>query len=147
MATVDEIITLVQIQLSSSASIISTEGYESALDTAVAELGWSIDTTNPTRIQWLVKRTLRHSLFILWVASAQKFKYKQVNLQQRFEHYQKLIDVMDAQFDKAVSNDLGLFSNVDTYKQFGTAVGAGFVYDSIGRDMTYDVSAFLNSGE
>lgn len=137
MATADDIITMVQIQLSSSSTLISDDGYLSALTTAESELNWSTPVTDNTQIQWLMKRTLRHCIFILWVAAAQKFKYKQVNLQQRFEHYEKLLAALDKEYEKAITEQIGTFANVETYKQFGTAIGAGFVYDSIGNDLTY----------
>jgi len=147
MASADDIIDLVKIQLSTSSELITDDGYESALAIAVSELGWEVPNSDTIQSMWLSKRTLRHCLFILWVASAQKFKYKQVNLQQRFEHYDRLLKVMDEEYTLAAESDSALFSNVAAYKQFGTAVGPGFSYDAIGRDTTYDVSSFVNSGD
>jgi hypothetical protein len=146
VATTDDIIALVKTQLSTSADIISAEGYLSVVDTAASELSWPVPTTDPNRIVWLTKRALRHALFILWVAAAQKFKYKQVNLQQRFEHYGVLIKALDKEYEDALQNQVNIFANVASYKQFGTVVGAGFSYDAVGRDTTYDVSALLNAG-
>jgi hypothetical protein len=141
MATKDEIIELVQIQLSSSSTLISDDGYESAVNTASTELGWSYPQTDPTRVLWLVKRTIRHCCYMLWLSSAQKFKYKQVNLQQRFEHYQILVRQMDREFTDALTEQPSLFAGVDIHKMFGTSLGAGFVYSDLGEDMTYDESA------
>ena len=147
MASADDIIDLVKIQLSTSSELITDDGYESAVATAVAELGWSLPNSDTVQSMWISKRSLRHCIFILWVASAQKFKYKQVNLQQRFEHYDRLLSVMDKEYTDAAEGDASLFSDVESYKQFGTAVGPGFSYDAIGRDTTYDVSSFLNTGD
>lgn len=147
MASVDDVIDLVKIQLSTSSELVTDDGYESAVATALSELGWSLPNSDINQTLWITKRSLRHCLFILWVASAQKFKYKQVNLQQRFEHYNKLLKAMDEEFTLAQSDNAVLFTGVAAYKQFGTAVGPGFSYDAIGRDTTYDVSRYVNSGD
>jgi hypothetical protein len=111
-------------------------------------LGWSLPQTDPTRIFWLTKRALRHACYILWVASAQKFKYKQVNLQHRFDHYSKLIESMDKELSDAIGSSPSLFSSIDSYKQFGTALNAGFVYDQMGQDITYtDLINYINTEE
>src|SRR5512137_2385939 len=138
MADLTDLIVAVEVMLGTSSSVLSSEGYESAVNSALSELGWSLPNEDPIRIWWITKRAVRYACFILWVASAQKFKYKQINLQQRFEHYQELIKVMDAEFDDAMAFDPGLFSDVESYKLFGTAINAGFRYDYIGRDITYD---------
>lgn len=144
MATSDDIITMVQVQLSSSATLITDDGYLSAVSIAESELGWTLPISDGVQVQWMVKRVLRHVLNILWIASAQKFKYKTVNLNQRFEHYEKLITSLDKEYQKAISEDTSIFSSVESYKQFGTAINAGFVYDKVGNDLTYtDVSAFI----
>ncbi len=146
--TVDDTIDFVKIQLSSAASTLTTEGLEAAVNKALAELGWSLPIDNAEKEMWLVIRAARHACYILWIASAQKFKYKQVNLQHRFEHYEKLIKHMDSEFDAALSANSTLFSNIESYKLFGTAVGAGFAYDDLGQDITYDnLILFINSGE
>lgn len=138
MASNADIVTLVQVQLSSSASLLSAGGLTAAADSAATELGWSYPQTDPTRIYWLTKRAVRHACYILYIASAQAFKYKQVNLQHRFDHYNKLIKDMDNEWETALSSQPTIFSSVDSYKQFGTALNAGFVYDSMGQDLTYD---------
>jgi hypothetical protein len=144
---VDDVVELVTIQMSTTATALSTEGLESAVGIAMIELGWSFPVTDGMKCLWITKRSVRHASFILWVASAQKFKYKQVNLQQRFEHYEKLIKNMDAEFDLAISSNTNVFANVESYKMFGTAVGAGFSYDFLGRDITYeDLTRYINSG-
>lgn len=146
MATQDDMITLVEIQLSTSAPLLSTEGLISAIVMATTELGWSLPETDPVRIYWITKRALRHSCYILYVASAQAFKYKQVNLQNRFEHYSKLIENMDKEWEAALTSQPTVFSgnSADNYKQFGTAIDSGFVYGSLGEDLTYtDYTKYL----
>jgi hypothetical protein len=146
--SVDDVIELLIIQMSTSASALSTEGQESAVNTAMAELGWSFPVSDKDKCLWIAKRSLRHACYILWVASAQKFKYKQVNLQNRFEHYEKLLKNMDAEYETALSSQSNVFASVESYKLFGTALNAGFVYDYMGRDLTYsDLVNYINTGE
>ena len=147
MATNAEIVLLMQTQLSSSSSLLSIIGLTDAADSAATELGWPYPQTDPTRIYWLTKRAVRHACYILYIASAQAFKYKQVNLQHRFDHYDKLIKTMDNEWEIALSSQPTIFSSTDSYKQFGTALNAGFVYDGIGRDITYDdLVNYINIG-
>lgn len=148
MASKADIIVAVQVQLGSSSNALTPEGYEAAVSTAESELGWVLPQSDSTRILWLVKRAVRHACYILWVASAQKFKYKQVNLNQRFDHYEKLVKSMDSEYENALQSNISVFSNVESYKMFGTAVGAGFTYDSIGNDTTYEnLKDFVLIGE
>jgi hypothetical protein len=144
--TVEEIVVAIETLLSSS-TILTEEGKVYAVDAALSELNWTLPQTDSAKVWWITKRALRHACYILWVASAQKFKYKQVNLQHRFEHYSKLIADMDREFEKALSSEPSLFSGVDTYKMFGSVVGAGFCYDTIGNDLTYEnLIDYINSG-
>jgi hypothetical protein len=147
LSTNDEVIEIVILQMSTAADALSSDGMNSAVDTALAELKWTLPISDSVKSFWLIKRSVRHACFILWVASAQKFKYKQVNLNQRFEHYEKLIAMMDKEFEVAMTNDTALFAGVEPYKLFGMAISAGFIYDGIGQDLTYsDMTRFL-SGE
>lgn len=141
---------LLAILMSTAASALSPEGLESAVTSAMTELGWTtFPVTDEKKCYWIMERAKRHASFILLIASAQKFKYKQVNLQQRFEHYEKLIKLLDAAYEKALADDTTTFSNVAAYKMFGTVIGPGFVYDGIGQDITYetDISIYLSTGE
>lgn len=147
-SSADDVIDIVTIQMSTSASALTSEGLEFAVDTAMSELGWSFPVTEAAKIFWLTKRALRHACYILWIASAQKFKYKQVNLNQRFEHYEKLLKQMDLEYENALSSSSSVFASVDQYKLFGTAINAGFVYDYTGRDLTYsDLVNYINTGD
>ena len=144
LATIDDVVDVVKIQMSSLASLITTEGYELACDQAIQELGWSFPITTPAKLLWVVKRGTRHSINILRIASAKGFKFKQVSLNQRFEHYQKLIEELDTEFETAMTADIALFAGVDSFRMFGTKIDAGFAYDSMGEDVTYDVERLVN---
>jgi hypothetical protein len=140
----DELTDYLKIQLSSLSTLITEYGYELVCDQALQELGWSYPMTTPTKVSWAIKRGTRHSIYLLMLASAYKFKYKQVNLQHRFDHFKSLIDSMDAEFTEALTTDTALFAGVDSYKMFGTKIDAGFAYDSIGNDVTYNTDRLVN---
>jgi hypothetical protein len=144
IASADELVDLIEIQLSTLATLITVDGYTLVCDQAAQELGWSYPMTSPTKIFWMVKRATRHAMYLLLVASANKFKYKQVNLQHRFEHFQKLIADMDKEFEAALATDTAIFAGVDSFRMFGTKIDAGFAYDLVGGDVTYNSDRFVN---
>jgi hypothetical protein len=45
---------------------------------------------------------------------------------------------MDAEFSAIQEERPDEFANVDAYGLFGSVVNAGFSYDSVGKDTTYD---------
>jgi hypothetical protein len=119
-------------------STLTNPDFENACNDAGRETGWGYPVTSDFRIQWTKERAKRHLFFYLMSQSAHKFKVKQVSLNQRFDHYLKIIEYMDKQFEAVVNERPDEFANVDTYKLFGTKIDAGFAYDPIGRDITYD---------
>lgn len=146
-SSIDDVVDALTIQLSTTATALTSDGLESAVTTAMTELGWSFPVNDAMQCMWILSRAQRHACYILWVASAHKFKYKQVNLQNRFEHYEKLIKSMDSAYENALKTQSNIFSSVSSYSLFGTLVGAGFVYDSMGRDLTYsDLENYINTG-
>lgn len=138
------LIVAMKVMMSSSSELLTSDGYTAAAEAALQELGWSYPLAEDKKIYWAIRRGVRHGLYILWIASAQKFKFKQVNLQHRFDHYERLIKEADASFEKAMSSDVALFAGVSTYKLFGTKIDAGFAYDSLGRDITYFPDNYVN---
>jgi hypothetical protein len=144
IATADDLTDILKIQLSSLSTLITVDGYELVCDQAAQELGWSYPMTTPAKVLWMVKRGTRHAINILLLASANKFKYKQVSLNHRFDHFNKLIEEMDKEFEAAINGDLSLFANVDSYAMFGTKIDAGFAYTKYGKDITYEYDQLVN---
>jgi len=144
IATADDLTDIIKIQLSALATLITDDGYELVCDQAAQELGWSYPVTAPTKVLWMVKRGTRHAMNILMLASANKFRYKQVSLNHRFEHFNKLIAEMDKEFEAAINGDIALFAGVDSYAMFGTKIDAGFSYTRYGKDITYEVDQLVN---
>ncbi|MDY0324785.1 MAG: hypothetical protein RBQ87_01260 [Candidatus Cloacimonadaceae bacterium] len=111
-----------------------------ACDDAAADTGWlfPILDTDMFKIKWIKQRARRHCYFKLMALAARKFKVEQLSLNQRFDHYEKLVTRLDTEFNEAIENNPEKFSDVDAYKMFGTIAGTGFIYDDLGRDRSYE---------
>jgi hypothetical protein len=115
------------------------EDYEDAIGAAERDTGFSLPTTVAFNIKWLLERTKRHLFFSLYSESAHKFKVKQFNLQHRFEHYSKLIKVMDQDFIRAQEEEMYQFAGVNAKQAYGHMIASGYAYDAItGKDITYE---------
>lgn len=139
----DDLKTTVGNLLGTAWTELSEDSQDAAVAAALDELSYSIPLTNQRQCYWLVERTKRHGLYVVVVSQAERFKYKQINLQQKFDHYFKIIEKADATFAKAVETDIsGVFSldiaDSTTFAKYGFMNNpAGFVYDQLGRDLTY----------
>jgi len=139
--TREDLINTVEKEIKSLASNFDVEDYEEATADAERDTGFSLPTTEAFKIKWLKDRTKRHLFFSLYTESAHKFKVKQISLNQRFDHYGKLIKVMDEAFEKAQNEEMFQFAGVDAVQAFGHQIGAGFAYDrNTGEDITYQKS-------
>ncbi|MCK5862449.1 MAG: hypothetical protein KAH38_08180 [Candidatus Hydrogenedentes bacterium] len=119
--------------------------YTNAVSDALRETGWSFDLSNGFQEYWAKQRAKRHLFFYLMSESAHKFKYEQINLQHRFDHYSSLIATMDDLFKEALEEHpeefldaLGLGDSNTLAGIMGTKVDAGFQYNGAGEDTTYD---------
>jgi hypothetical protein len=133
--SVDEFKSKLQGGLGAAYNHLEPTEIEFAINQALSELGWTLPITELTRESWAIKRGKRHALDVLCTVSAHKFKYKQINLNQRFEHYFALIKTMDEEYRWALENDLALI-DVSSTDMFGVYIRNGFVYDQYGRDVT-----------
>jgi hypothetical protein len=112
--------------------------YENALSDAIRETGWTFPVTSDFRAYWMKMRMKRHLFFYLASESARKFKVKQFSLDQRFKHYMILIKDMDEKYNEAMEMHPEEFTNAQVFSLFGTKIDAGFAYDELGNDITYD---------
>jgi hypothetical protein len=118
---------------------LAAEDYSNAIDDAARETGWSLPVSEDFKIYWLKQRAKRNLFFYLMSESAHKFKVKQLALNQRFDHYFDIIELLDKDFLRIVEERPEMFTGVDAYKLFGQVVGPGFEYDEVGNDVTdYD---------
>ena len=134
----EELIEIVKTLMGDSFDRVSDQGFISATTQAEMELGWSYPLADARKCFWLVERARRFTVYVLMVESAHKFQYKQIHLEHRFKHYIQLIEQMDAAFYKALEDFPELFDQIDgSYSDFAFYISPGFVYDSLGRDLTY----------
>lgn len=114
------------------------DDYTNACNDASRETGWSFPVATNFKILWMKDRAKRHLFFYLFSESAHKFKYEQINLQNRFAHYKIIIEMMDKSFAAAMEANPQEFADAEAYELFGTKIDAGFQYDPYtGRDTTY----------
>lgn len=133
--TEDEIIDALKVgRLKGLTSLFTDDELVEVVRTTERETGWPVPVTGDARITWFMRRATRHALYLLLVMNANKFKYKQINLNQRFEHYLKLIEMEDAAWLNA---ELPTDTAEDRIALFGHVASAGFAYDGLGRDITY----------
>ena len=133
-----ELITLVTEELKGLSSQFVAADYENASDDAARET-WAFPQTTDFRIKWLKERTKRHLFSYLLDQSLHKFKYKNINLGDRFKNLSKRVADMDAAFEKIKEEEIHEFADVDSFNMFPFQIDSGFATESqTGRDITYD---------
>lgn len=133
--TQDDLIDLTTELMGGSSDRISISGYETAAGQTEKELTITYPIVDDMISYWAVERMRRHSIYILMVESAHKFQYKQIHLEHRFKHYIQLIEKMDQEWLEAMDDNPDIFGS--TYSDFSFYLDTGFVYDALGRDITY----------
>ena len=133
-----DLITLVQAEVMDLANRFDSDDYANAIDDAERETGWTLPLTENFKLFWIKRRVKRHLFYMLLTKYADKFKYEGANLQHRFEHFWKLVADEDEAFEKAQNNQPQMFAAVSTSQLFGHKIDAGFAYDRLGQDVTYD---------
>lgn len=134
LATTDDLIDKVKNLMGASFSKVSEDGFAAAVEQALSELGWTIPETDNKKCYWIIERTKRYIIDILLIESAHKYKYDKISLQQRFEHYYKLIDLMDKKFNTAVNDDVELFTTT-TLGFVADYIPSGFTYNGVGESV------------
>jgi len=134
-----ELTTVLQAELKGLSSEFDVPDYTNAINAAERDTGWATPYSGSFKEKWVLQRSKRHLFFYLQTASAVKFKYKQINLQQRFEHYRLIVDDLDKAFEKVLEEEPHEFAGVSAFELFGSKIDAGFASQAqTGRDLTYD---------
>ncbi|MGW8177642.1 MAG: hypothetical protein ACWGQW_02435 [bacterium] len=133
--TRDQMISVVKQEVKGLRSRFEEQDWSNAVNDALRDTGWPFPITDDTKILWTKNRMKRHLFYMLWSESAHKFKFKQYNLQHRFDHYGKLIAKMDEEWNMFLEGELLLVDG--GVGAFGTKVDAGFQYDETGHETTY----------
>ena len=123
------------ISLADLADRLEDDAIGFAAEQALDETGFDYPLTAGSIKFWALERAKRHAIDLLRTTAAFKFKYKQISLNQRFDHLDKMIQQMDEAWVEALKTDPALMS-VDTEKVFGTYLGNGFIYDQHGKDLS-----------
>lgn len=143
--TKDEAATLLKEEVKGlSSNLTDPEDYYNALDQATRDTQWDAPWTTDFKEKWILERAKRHIFFFMATESAHKFKYKQISLNHRFEHYFSLVKFMDKQFEDEKERNPSEFpddldiAGVSDVQLYGTKIDAGFQYEpQTGRDFTY----------
>lgn len=136
--TKDELITRVEREIMGLSSKFDADNYSDAVDNAEKETGFTCPVTSGFQITWLKHRTKRSLFFMLLTGAAKKVRYEQINLEQAFGSYRKLIGDMDAEYAKALKENPFEFAGVSACQMFGTKIDAGFQYEPVtGVETTY----------
>jgi len=142
---IDALIELLQQEVKSLTRYLAMEDYENSVADAIRETGWRPPFSTDFRAYWIKQRAKRHIFFYLMSESAHKFKFEQINLQHRFEHYYKLIQTMDTAFMEAKEEFPDEFVDADNISaMFGSKIDAGFSYSPAGEDTTYFDDNFVS---
>ena len=113
--------------------------YNNACDDAARATGWAFPVSGDFKILWQKERAKRYLFWYLLTESAIKFQYKQIKLDQRFQHFKDIIESMDSAFAIAQEENAFEFAGVESYAQFGHKIDAGFATQpQTGVDITYD---------
>lgn len=134
-----EMIQILSQEVRGLSNYLVSDDYENALRDAGMETGWALPLGESDKLYWLKSRAKRHLYEYMRTESAHKFKYEQINLQHRFDHYHILVGEMDKAFTTFKLENPELFISDDLKVHlFGTSSSAGFSYDRVGRDTTYN---------
>jgi hypothetical protein len=135
----DSFIDGIKLRMGTNASNLTDEGFEVGAETAMNELGWSYPVDHPLKTFWAFQRGVRHSVHILLIESAHKFRYKEIFLQNRYSHYRSIIDDMDKAFEVAKEENPALFADSTFVDENTLASSLSYYipnygdYDTLGR--------------
>jgi len=137
--TSTEMAALLQQELKGLSSSIEDDDYTNAILAAERDTGWSLPQTADFKLTWLISRSKRHLFFYLLSQSAEDFRFKNIFLNHQFDHYSKLVDRMDKDFNVAIEDNALEFAGVAATEIAGTKIDSGFGYQGqTSRDYTYD---------
>jgi len=120
-ADLEAVITTVNSQLTSISGRVETPVVENACDMASKETGVVFPLFNNKEEYWLVQRAVRHVIADLRLQNSPKFKINSMHLNQRFDHYTKLVEEYDLKFKEALEEDPSLFPSMSSSSSSGNS--------------------------
>lgn len=106
-----DVIVALKLSLKDVVDLFEEPELEQAADIASFETGWKLPVTKDFRCYWIVERAKRACISMLCFSTAHKFKFKQINLNQRFDHYFKMLEFMDKMFEQAKKDNPDEFTD------------------------------------
>jgi len=133
-----ELILLVTEELKGLSSQFVADDYSNSVADAERDCGWTLPQSTDFKIKWLKERMKRHLFSYLLDQSLYKFKYKNINLRDRFQNLTKRVAGMDTAFEKAQEEFIYEFADVSAFNMFPNQIDSGFATESqTGKDLTY----------
>lgn len=133
---VDDFIEQVSVEMGDLVAQTSNDTFERVSNKTTNELQWDYPVTDPFKCHWLIERGKRHLIYVFLIESARKFKYKQINLNQRFDHYIALIKLMDEEFLRAIEENPEAFPLPAGGGSFPDYIANTFSYDFLGNQLS-----------
>jgi len=134
-----ELILLVTEEVKGLSTQFEESDYQNAADDSQRDCGWTLPQSTSFKIKWLKERMKRHLFSYLLDQSLYKFKYKNINLGDRFKNLTSRVETMDKTFEKAQEEFIYEFADVSAYNMFPNQIDSGFATESqTGKDRTYD---------
>lgn len=137
-----ELVSIVNIELSSLFDELDVNEISRGIDKAINELGYTFPITG-IKENWAVDRSKRHIIEVLLLNESPSFRFKKLNLEEPWEHYQSLIKYWDEQYAQALEDYPELFPNalspngVPLSALFGLVTSNNHRYDVTGKDVSY----------
>jgi len=133
-----ELILLVTEEIKGLSTQFVDDDYFNAADDASRDCNWAFPQTSDFRVKWLKERMKRHLFSYLLDQSLYKFKYKNINLGDRFKNLTKRVSDMDTAFEKIQEEYVYEFADVSSFNMFPNQIDSGFATEpQTGRDTTY----------
>ncbi len=142
--TESDAITLITREIRALSSNFVAADYADAVDAAERETGFVFPNTSDFQTKWLLSRTKRALFFSLLSENVTSFKFKQINLQDKFKNLKQIVSDMDKDFETAQTEYMSEFANVEELQMFGHKADAGFSYDDFGRETTFDTDQVVS---
>jgi len=137
--TENELIALLQQEIKGLSSDLVTTDYSNAVDAAERDTGFTLPVSTDFQEKWLISRSKRHLFSYLQTEAATQTRYHHFHINQKFDHFERLIAKMDKDFEAAQEEYAYEFAGLGALHLAGTKVDAGFVYeDQTGVDLSYD---------
>lgn len=135
--TIDDVKEQLLLKLRGLKDLFEDEELDQAITDALGELGLSDPPSTNKASYWFLRRCYRNCIEMMMTESAHKFKYKQINLQNRFEHYIRILKREDEAWKEVEADVLLEVSGLGNSSGFGSYLGSGLHYSPTGKQILF----------